>query len=142
MCFFASGSLSIAREVVSDYKLFDPEQVEAAAFVTENTGRDAVFLTGVHSHNFVSSLSGRRIVCGPDAWLFYHGYDTEEREAEIERFYAAPLENTDVLEKYGVRYIVLDHGMPYDTVDRGALENGYDKIYESRSGEIAIFAVP
>ena len=142
VCFFASGSLSIAREVVSDYELFTPEQAEAAEFVTENTEPDAVFMTGVQHTNFVSSLSGRRIVCGPDTWLYYHGYDTSGRKSEIERFYAKPLENTDVLKKYGVRYIVLDSSMPYDTINRGALEKRYHKIYESKSREIAIFAVP
>ena len=142
VCFFASGSLSIVREIVSDYVLFTPEQAEAADFVKENTERDAVFMTGVQPHNFVSSLSGRRIICGPDAWLYYHGYDTTERKSEIERFFAEPLENTDILEKYGVRYIVLDRKMPYETIDRSALEDNYDKIYESKSHEIAIFAVP
>ena len=140
--FFTSGALSILRETIGDYRLFDREDVEAAAFVESNTARDAVFLTGTQLNNFVSSLAGRRIVCGPDTWLYYHGFNTEERKADIRRFYADPGGNLDIVEKYDIRYIVSDGGSFAYTVDRGALERMFEKIYESENGEIEIFAVP
>ena len=140
--FFTSGTLSILRETIGDYRLFDREDVEAAAFVESSTERDAVFLTGTQHSNFVSSLAGRRIVCGPDTWLYYHGFDTDERKADIQRFYADPEENMDVVEKYGVRYIV-SGGERFDyPVNLAGLERIFEKIYESEDGGIEIFAVP
>ena len=139
------GYLRVTGVDVRLKKIFGrrPEQVEAADFVENSTEKDAVFLTGTQHNNFVSSLAGRRIVCGTSSWLYYHGFDTDEREKDISRFYADPTENMDVLEKYAVRYIVLDGDMVTDdTVDRSALETGYNRIYESTSGEIAVFAVP
>ena len=141
VCLFASGTLSIVRETVSDYQMFSREETEAAVFVEEHTEPDDVFLTGTQHINFVSSLAGRRIVCGPDTWLYYHGFNTTERNMDIERFYADPLGNMDVLEKYGVRYILLSGSETYNyTVDRTALEEGFDCVYEN--GGIRLYAVP
>lgn len=143
VCFFASGTLSILRETVSDYRMFSREETEAAAFVESNTEREDVFLTGTQHINFVSSLAGRRIICGPDVWLYYHGFDTGERKTDISRFYADPSENMDVLGKYGVRYILLgSHELRDYDADRTALKESFEKVYESESGNILIFAVP
>ena len=143
VCFFATGTLSIAREIVSDYQMFGAEDVQAAEFVEAQTDKGDMFLTGTQHINFVSSLAGRKIVCGPDMWLYYHGLDTTERKEDIRRFYADPLGNMDVPEKYGVRYILLGGNEAYNyTVDRAALEQNFPLVYESESGGIRIYAVP
>jgi len=51
-----SGALSIGREVVSDYQLLGAGEVEAAAFVEENTDPDAMFLTGQQHNNAIAAL--------------------------------------------------------------------------------------
>ncbi|MCR4885363.1 MAG: hypothetical protein K5919_00415 [Clostridiales bacterium] len=111
MCvlFFSTGVLAVAREMVTDEYHFSKADADAAAWVEQTTEEDAVFLTGDQHINFVSSLAGRRIVCGPDTWLLYHGYDLADRHAEVERFYTDPIGNGEIVEKYGVSYIVVSN---------------------------------
>lgn len=93
--------------------------------------------------NFVSSLAGRRIVCGPDTWLYYHGFSTGERQADIRAFYADPVGKGDVLKAYQVDYILVSGSERYNlTVDAYALAEHFEKVYESEDGGILIYAVP
>lgn len=140
---FATGTLSIARECVSDYQMFSQEETEAAAFVEENTPEHATFMTWTNHINFVSSLAGRDIVCGPDSWLYYHGLSTSERNQDIRRFYADPAGNMDVLQKYGVTYILVSsYERANLTLDTAALESIFPRVYESPSGSIVIYGLP
>jgi len=140
VAFFASGVLAVAREVKSDYQMFSRADVEAAAYVEENTDEHAVFLTGTQHINFVSSLAGRRIVCGPDLWLYYHGYNTNERHRDISAFYADPAGNLAVLEKYGVDYILAGSWERGDQrANMSALYTLFPTAYESADGGIVIF---
>lgn len=132
VCFFFTGVLAVAREIRSDYQMFSRADVEAAAMVEECAGENEVFLTGDQHINFVSSLAGRRIVCGPDLWLYWHGLKeiTEERHRDVRRFYEDPANNTDVLEKYGVDYILVsDHERYAYAVNEEALEEEYPLFY-------------
>lgn len=141
-CFF-TGTLAVAREYNSDYQMFSRQEVEAAQFVEENTSEDAVFMTWTGHINFVSSLAGRRIVCGPDTWLYYHGFSTGERQAAIRAFYADPVGRRDVLETYDVDYILVGGSERYNlTVDTYAFAEHFEKVYESEDGGILIYAVP
>ena len=138
---FSTGVLAVARECKSDYQMFSREEVEAAAFVEENTPQHATFMTGTQHINFVSSLAGRNIVCGPDLWLTFHGYDNSQRHRDIEAFYADPFGNAGILTKYGVDYILVSGSERYNmTVNTQALDILYKKIYESEDGNIAIYA--
>ena len=140
---FATGSLAILREIGSDYQMFSAEEKEAAAYVEKNTPPDAVFLTGTQHINFVSSLAGRTIVCGPDLWLYYHGFDTAERQRDIRAFYADPGGSAAVLSRYGVDYIVVGGSERYDyAVDEYGLMERFEMVYESKYGNIQIYRVP
>ena len=141
--FFSTGVLAVAREWKSDYEMFSKDAVEAAAFVEENTDQHAMFLTDCDWHiNFVSSLTGRNIVCGPDTWLYYHGYRTDERKNDIRRFYTAPENNLDVLDKYGVDYILVSNNerARYE-IDYDALGQLFPVVYEGDYGGIVIYSV-
>ena len=141
--FFSTGVLAVAREWKSDYEMFSKDTVEAAAFVEENTDQHAMFLTDCDWHiNFVSSLTGRNIVCGPDTWLYYHGYRTDERKNDIRRFYTEPENNLDVLEKYSVDYILVSNNerARYE-IDDDALRRLFPVIYEGDYGGIVIYSV-
>lgn len=134
---FLSAGLSIARECVSNYQAFGAGAVEAGEWVRDNTEEDAVFLTGNHHLNPVASVAGRTIVCGPDLWLYWHGFDTSQRKAQVKRFYENPAENTDVLEAYGVDYIyVSSYERSSYTVDRAALDEMYDKVFENSEATV------
>ena len=135
---FLSAFLTIARECVSDYRAFSRDAVEAGMFIREETGDDAVFLTGTQHLNPVDSIAGRTIVCGPDLWLYWHGFDTQERKTDLFRFYESPEENEDVLEKYGVDYIyVSSYERSSYEVDEAALNRKYEILFEN--GEATLY---
>lgn len=141
VCFF-TGALSIAHEVKSDWQMFSRAEVEAAEYIEENTEQDATFLTWTQHINFVSSLAGRRIVCGPDTWLYYHGFNTWDRQRDIRSFYADPVGYEYILSEYEVDYILIGSQERYHlSVDEYAIANRYDKVYESDWGEIVIYRV-
>ena len=135
--FFLSAGLTLWREVVSEYQAFSAGAVEIGEYVRDNTEEDATFLTGVHHLNPVASIAGRDIVCGPDLWLYYHGLDTTERKSDIRAFYADPENNLDVLEKYGVDYILVssyersDYDIDYEGMDLIA-----EEVFSNREGTV------
>ena len=141
-CCFATGTLSIARECVSDYQMYSGEAVETAAFVEENTPEHSTFMTWTQHINPISGLAGRNIVCGPSLWLYWHGYDLSSREWDIRNFYADPANNQDVLEKYGVDYILVgDYERSALQIDDDALDMLYPMIFESQWGNMRIYQV-
>ena len=137
---FLSAGLTIWRECVSDYWAFNADEVAAAEYVQENVPADAVFLSGTEHLNPVVSIAGRRIVCGPDLWLYYHGFDTTERKYDIVCFFSDPAAHTDVLEKYGVSYIYIgsNERANYD-IDYDWLEENLTCVFER--GSVAIYRV-
>ena len=138
---FLSAGLTLWREAVSDYQAFSARAVEAGEFARDNTDEGSVFLTGRHHLNPISSIAGRTIVCGPDLWLYFHGFNTRERETDIAAFYADPEGQADVLAKYDVDYI---YASSYErgsyVVNTAALDSLYDVIFQN--GEATIWKVP
>ena len=137
---FLSGSLAIAREIKSEYQMFSREDVRVADFIREETPRGSRFVTGTQHINPVSSLAGREIVCGPDLWLYYHGFDTGERQNDLRAFYRDPAGHAGVPQKYGAEYILLG---PYESQmggSRETLDALYDKIYDH--GGFTVYQVP
>ena len=103
----ASAALTMGREIVSDYQLFGSAEVEAAEFIAENTERDAVFLTGQQHNNAVTALAGRHILCGAPTFLWYHGLDYAQQEADERLLFEAPAENEALFDEYGVDYVYI-----------------------------------
>ncbi len=138
---FISAGLTIWRECVSDYVAFSAQSVEAGEYAREETPDDAVYMTGTQHLNPVLSIAGKTIVCGPDLWLYWHGFDTGERKAEIRAFYEDPEHHADILQKYGVSYIYVSsyERNDYD-VDEEALRREYEAVFEN--GEATIYRVP
>ena len=140
ICCFFTGALAVAREAVSDYDMFSAADVEAAEYIEQHTPGSAMFITGDQHINCVSSLAGRRIVCGPDLWLYWHGYNTYERHQDVEAFYTDPAGERDVLGKYGVQYILVSsYEMSAYDVDLDAIETLFPCVFETDG--IAIYAV-
>ena len=134
---FLSAGLTIWRECVSDYVAFSRDAVEAAEFMKDNTAQDAVFITGTQHLNPIDSIAGRNIVCGPDLYLYWHGFDTRERQAEIAAFYEDPEGHPEIPEKYGAEYVYVssyERGS-YD-VDEEGLERIGLKVFENHEASI------
>ena len=142
VCCFATGTLSIARECVSDYEMFSPGAVETAEYVQKNTPEHATFMTWTQHINPVSALAGRDIICGPGLWLYWHGYDLSERENDIRAFYADPEGNGDILAKYHVDYILVgDYERGSLQIDQEALERLYTLVFHSEWGDMRVYRV-
>ena len=134
---FLSAGLTIARECVSDYQAFSREAVEAGEYVKDRTPRDAVFVTGTQHLNPVVAIAGRTVVCGPDLWLYWHGFDTTERQSELRAFYEDPEGHPEVPEKYGAEYVYLSsyERNSYD-VDLEGMDKVGVKIFENDEAAI------
>ena len=138
---FLAAGLTLWREAVSDYQSFSAQSVEAGEFIRDNTEEDALFITGTQHLNPVASIAGRQVVCGPDLWLYYHGFNTTERKIDIERFMEDPAANLDVLTKYGVDYIYVSSYERYNyDVDFDALNAMFEPVFEN--GEARVWRVP
>ena len=140
---FLSAGLTVAREALSDYEAYTAADIAVADFVKAETPAHSVFMTGNQHLNPVASLAGRTIVCGSDLYLYYHGFSTTQRKAEVAAFYESPGDNLSVLAKYGVAYVYVSawERAAYD-VDEAALRALLTPVYESTTGDTLIFAVP
>lgn len=138
---FLSAVLTLWREAVSEYQAFSAEEVAAGEFAARETEKDSLFLAGSRNHlNPVVSLGGRQILCGPDLWLYYHGFNTARRNQDIARFFSAPNLNGDVLTTYGVDYIYVSPSeRTHYEVQEDVLNSLYTKVYDS--GNIVIWKV-
>ena len=138
---FLSAGLTLWRECVSDYQAFSAQAVEAGEYVRDNTEEGSVFMTGTQHLNPVSSIAGRTTVCGPDLWLYFHGFDTTERKLDVKAFFELPEENAHLLQKYDVDYIyVSSYERSSYQVDTEALERLFERVFAN--GEAVIYRVP
>ena len=138
---FLSAGLTLWREAVSDYVAFSADAVEAGEFIRDETDRDAVFLSGTQHLNPALSIAGRTVVCGPDLWLYWHGFDTSARQEEIRQFMEDPDHHTDILTEYDVDYIYISsYERSNYAVDEEALERNYPIVFENR--EATVYQVP
>ena len=128
------------------YQLFSASQCKAAEFIRENTFRDAVFLTSNNHNNAVSVLTGRRIVCGPGLYLYYHGVDYAQQEADARAMLFDPAAHPELFETYHVDYVFLSS---YERSENDAQAEDFDALYPQVYGsgegdwydEIRIYAV-
>ncbi|MEG1890034.1 MAG: hypothetical protein RR301_01375 [Clostridia bacterium] len=142
---FLSSTLTVLRECVSDYQAYSAEEVEVAEYIKQNTPEHSVFITGNQHLNPVSSLAGRTILCSSDSYLYYHGFDTTKRRAEVAAFYENPGDNLALLSQYGVSYLYVsdyERSSSWFTLNEAALEALFPVAYESESGRLRIFEVP
>ena len=138
---FLSAGLTIWRECVSDYVAFSRSAVEAGEFVKDNTDPDAVFITGTQHLNPVTAIAGRQTVCGPNLYLYWHGFDTSERETELTVFFEDPEGHREIPAKYGAEYVYVSsyERSSYD-VDEDGLEKIGLKVFEN--SEAAVYWIP
>lgn len=138
---FLSGTLTLAREAISDYEQFSADETAAAAYISENTAPDALFLTATNHNNAVSSLTGRNILCGTGSYLFYHGLDYETREQQVQLLFEQPEVCFEALQAtYGIDYVLISNYERYTyAVNEGyflqfpvAYENDTVTIYDVR----------
>jgi hypothetical protein len=104
---FATGLAALQAESHASARLFTDEDMAAARFVREHTPPHALFLTAPVINQPVLCLAGRPLVRGATAWLWGHGYEFREREADVRRIYAGAPDALELLRYYGVDYVYL-----------------------------------
>jgi hypothetical protein len=134
----ASGLLALQYENVNHNLLFTDEEMAAATFARERTNPRALFLTSPTVHQPILSLAGRPILRGDTAWLWSHGYEFADREADVRAIYAGSPEARRLIEYYGIDYIYLGPREREYGVRESFLET-FPRIYHSPN--IAIYDV-
>ncbi len=126
-----SALLTMGREAVSEYELYSKGYVEAAAFIEKNTDVDDTFLTATNHNNVVASLTGRDIVCGSSSYLYYHGVNYTQNEADVKTMYEVPNSRASLFQKYGVDYIVVgpNETANYQIPDYDSLIQSYPIVF-------------
>lgn len=102
-----SAILTMGREFVSKYELYDKNQVLMANYIKDYTKSDSVILTNTRHNNAVAALTGRNIVCGSGSFLYYHGLNYQQREAEIAMIYENIEQNDSLIKYYQIDYILV-----------------------------------
>jgi hypothetical protein len=118
--------------------MFGAAERNAAEFVKANTPPHSLFLTAPSLHQPILSLAGRRVVRGPTAWLWSHGYRFAAREADVRAIYAGRDDALDLLRYYRVDYVYVG---PHEIEELRANRAFFDAILPDayRSGAIAIY---
>jgi len=124
--------LSMGREYVSDYELYDASYVKLCEWVEKNTEPTDVLLTANNHNNAVASLTGRNIVCGSGTFLYYHGLNYGQAEADVKTMYEDPSRREELLRQYDVSYIVVGGWElgNYAISDLENMKQMYDVVYE------------
>ena len=132
---FLSGTLTLGRELVSEYQLFDQDEIEAAAFIQEHSEPDALFLTANNHNNLVSSLTGRNILCGTSSYLYFHGIGFETREQRVTLAYQQPeMYFSTLQEEYGIDYVLFGDNEFYQYQSGDSyFQTHYPLVFENAS---------
>ena len=134
-----SGSLTLVREVVSDYELFSADDVAVSGYVGDYTPSDAVFLTATNHNNAIASLTGRDIVCGSPSYLYYHGLDYYGRQQAVEDMYEKP--STELLTANEVDYVLIGSSeRRYYKVDESWFAENCEEVFRARNTALYKFA--
>ncbi len=133
-----SGVLTLWREAVSDYELFSADQVAAARYIDKNLPIDALLLTGDQHNNAPAALSGRNIVYGSEAYLYFHGVSDDARNLARFLMLTSPTQFRELAPGYDVTHVYLS------SFERR--EGAYDEVFEGcpliyQQGEVSIYVV-
>ena len=101
--------MTIIREMKSEYQVYTKAETVLSDQIRSTTEPDAVILANSYHWNAVTPLTGRSIVTGTGTFLYYHGIDPSEREADVALMYEAPADNLQLFAQYGVKYILISN---------------------------------
>ncbi|HEV2764501.1 MAG TPA: hypothetical protein VGV38_16090 [Pyrinomonadaceae bacterium] len=101
----ASGLLALLHESTDRKLLYTREELQTADFARRHTAPRSLFLAAPTVHQPVLSLAGRAVLRGDTAWLWSHGYDFRQREADVKAVYAGRDDASELLRHYRVDYV-------------------------------------
>ena len=132
-----SSSMTILRELRSEYQVYTKSEAELSEQIKERTEPDSVILANSYHWNLVTPLTGRSIVTGTGTFLYYHGINTAERESHVREMYEHPSECAELFKTYGVRYILVSNAERHNyDIDIQFLTHNCEIIAENSSGTL------
>ena len=138
-----SGLLTMVREQYSgtkgaNYELYNKELLDACTFIEENTPANSVILTANNHNNAVASLTGRNIVCGSSTFLYFHGFDTYNRELDVADMYSDPASAADLYNYYDVDFVLVSHEEynAFENINEQAIYDTFNCIYSTENVRI------
>jgi hypothetical protein len=130
----ASGVLALRHEAEQRSEVFDSEELAAADYVRGHTEPRALFLTAPVIGQPVLCLAGRATLRGPTFWLWSHGYEFRDREADVRRIYAGADDALELLHHYRVDYVYLGARERADLkADASFFDANFPALYKSAS---------
>ena len=114
-----SSVMTIVRECKSSYQVYTKSEAELSEQIKEATEPDEVILANSYHWNLVTPLTGRSIVTGTGTFLWYHGIDPNEREADVALMYEDPSNHLELFERYNVKHVLISNA------ERGSYDVDY-----------------
>jgi hypothetical protein len=106
-----SGTLDLIRILNTSQQSFvmlTKEEIELANFLRQNSETGDLVLTSDHHLHWAPIMSGRNIVMGYRGWLWSHGINYKQRQSDVYQIYNANLNPKELIEKYGIDFVVTD----------------------------------
>ena len=126
--------LTMGREAVARYVLFDPGAIALCGYMEEELPADALVLTDSRHNNEAASLAGRDILCGSPSYLYYHGLDYTRQQEAARQMYEAPEASRNLFGAWGVDYVLVsDFERGSYQVDEAGLAALFPKVYDDGS---------
>jgi hypothetical protein len=103
-----AGGIDVWRSLSGqgEYQEFDSDGIAVAAIIREETPPRALILHAP-TYNPPVFLTGRRSLLGYTGYIWAHGLPFADREADIKRIYAGEADADQLLDRYGIDYILV-----------------------------------
>ena len=130
-----SSVMTIVRECKSSYQVYTKSETDLSEQIKEVTDPGDVILANSYHWNLVTPMTGRSIVTGTGTFLYYHGIDTHEREADVTLMYEEPSAHPDLFERYHVKHVLISNAERgnYD-IDYAFFNTNAEIVCENNSG--------
>jgi hypothetical protein len=129
-----TGLVALQAESHANARLFTDEEATAARFIREKTDARSLFLTAPVFNQPALCLAGHPVVRGATDWLWAHGYEFREREADVRAIYAGRAGALELLRYYGVDYVYLGEAERSELhADQSFFESNFNAAYRSPS---------
>ena len=138
----ASGVLTNASQMMGLDRTLMARTVDLdlAAWVRRETPADAVFAVGLEHNDPVPTFTGRRVIASYQPWLRNIGLDSTRQEADLRSIYRFDTRAVDLLDEYGVDYVVIGE---WEERELEANVAAFAERYplKARIGEYRVFAI-
>jgi len=122
-----SGLIDIFRTFtpVTNYQMFSKKDLMLASEIKTLTPKDVVFVTASNHNHPIPVLTGRSTLLGYPGWLWSHGINYYQREADISQVYSGTEQADNIIKKYKVSYVTVG---PNETASFNVNANYFEKF--------------